>query len=67
MERKLIIEKLAQIRTSKGIAANELSLRLDRAHNYIHEIEKGKNNLSLETFLLICKELDVKPRELFEL
>jgi len=65
MELKDIILKVAQIRTAKGIAAHELSLRLDKAHNYIHEMEKGKNSISLEMFLLICKELEVNPKDLF--
>jgi transcriptional regulator with XRE-family HTH domain len=65
MERKDIVLKLAQIRTAKNISAHELSLRLDKAHNYIHELEKGKNNISLEMFLLICKELGISPKDLF--
>lgn len=65
MERKAIILKLAQIRTAKGIAARELSLRLDKEASYIHEVEKGKNSISLEMFLLICKELEVNPKDLF--
>ena len=65
MERKDIVLKLAQIRTAKNISANELSLRLDKAHNYIHEMEKGKNSISLEMFLQICKELGVNPKDLF--
>ena len=65
MERKDIVLKLAQIRTAKNISANELSLRLDKAHNYIHEMEKCKNSISLEMFLQICKELGVSPKDLF--
>jgi len=65
MERKDIILRLEQIRTAKGIAAHELSLRLGKAHNYIHEIEKGKNSLSLEMFLQVCRELEISLRGLF--
>jgi len=65
MERKGIILELAQIRTAKGISARELSLRLDKSHNYINEMEKGKNSISLEMFLVICKELDINPKDLF--
>ncbi|MCL2228668.1 MAG: helix-turn-helix domain-containing protein [Firmicutes bacterium] len=65
MERKEIVLKLAQIRTEKNISARELSLRLDKSHNYINEMEKGKNNISLEMFLLLCKELGVNPKDLF--
>lgn len=65
MERKDIILKLAQIRTAKGIAAHDLSLRLGKAHNYIHEMEKGKNSISLEMFLQICRELETNPKDMF--
>jgi len=65
MERKDVILKLAQIRTERNISQYELSLRLDKTHTYIHEVEKGKNSISLEMFLRICKELDVDPATVF--
>ena len=65
MDRKDIVLKLAQIRQSKDISAYELSLRVDKAHNYIHSIESGKINPSLDSLLAICNELGIHPRELF--
>ena len=60
-----IISKLAQIRVAKGISQYELSMRLGKSHTYIHDVEKGKNKLTFETFLTICKELEVEPKTLF--
>ena len=68
MERKQVVLNIAKIRESKPkpISAYELSLRLDKAHNYIHSVESGKINISLDSLLRICKELEIHPRELFK-
>jgi len=65
MEKKDIVLKLAQIRVSQNISQYELSLRIGKSQSYIHEVEKGKSNLTLEAFLSMCKELGVDPCELF--
>jgi len=56
---------LAKIRMSKNLSAYELSLRIDKAANYIHQVETGKINPSLRAILAICKVLEIEPRELF--
>ena len=66
MELKDFGLKLAQARTSKGISAYELSLRIGKAPNYVHRIEYGANT-SVKTLLEICKELGIKPKELFDM
>lgn len=66
MNRKEVGLKIAKIRISKDISAYELSLRIDRAHNYINSIEVGKLNPSLESLLRIAKELNVSPKEFFD-
>ena len=65
MDKKDVILKLAQARVSRGISQYELSLRVGKAQCYIHEVEKGKSNLTLEAFLLICQELGINPKDLF--
>ena len=57
--------KLARVRMSKGISAYELSLRIGHAPNYIHQVETGKNNLSLRAILAICEALEIEPKDLF--
>ena len=66
MDRKSICIKIAQIRQSKNISAYELSLRLDKAANYMSYVEMGKVNIKLDTLLMICKELGINPKELFD-
>ena len=58
-------QKLAKVRQSKGMSAYELSLRIERDPSYIHKVENAKMNVSLASLLRICKELDVKPEEVF--
>ena len=65
MDRRTFGIRLAQIRQAKNLSAYELSLRIDRAHNYINSVEIGKVNISLESILRICNELAIKPKELF--
>ena len=65
MDKKEVILKLAQVRVSKNISQYELSLRIGKSQCYIHEVEKGKSNLTLEAFLLICQELGINPKDIF--
>jgi transcriptional regulator with XRE-family HTH domain len=65
MDKKSIILKLAQIRVAKCLSQYELSLRIGKSQCYIHEVEKGKSNLTLEAFLAICDALEVNPKDLF--
>jgi len=65
MDKNEIILKLAQARVSKNLSQYELSLRIGKSQCYIHEVEKGKSNLTLEAFLDICKALEIDPKNLF--
>jgi len=65
MTKEDLVLKLARIRVSKNISQYELSLRVGKSQCYIHEVEKGKSNLTLEAFLNICQELEVNPKDLF--
>jgi len=66
MTKNDIVLKLAQIRVANKISQYQLSLRIGKSQCYIHEVEKGKSNLTLEAFLDICKELEINPINLFE-
>ena len=65
MDLKEFGQKLAKVRQSKGMSAYELSLRIERDPSYIHKVVNAKMNVSLASLLRICKELDVKPEEVF--
>ena len=66
MEFKELGNKIARARMSKGnLSAYELSLRIGRDASYISQVEAGKVNISMKTFLEICNELGIEPQELF--
>jgi len=57
--------RLAKVRQSKNISAYELSLRIGKSTGYMHLIETGKMNVSVDILFKICKELGIEPKELF--
>ncbi|PKD17740.1 XRE family transcriptional regulator [Salegentibacter salinarum] len=59
-------EKIIDPRTNKVISQEELGLRTGHAKKTIGEIERGNTNPTLETLLLIAKELNVTINELFQ-
>jgi len=66
MDRKAFAVKLGQLREARNLSAYELSLRIGKSHNYIHMVEHGKVNISLDMILAIARELEIDPCELFK-
>ncbi len=44
-----------------------MSLSIGQNPGYINNIENGKNNPSLEGFLIICEYLGITPSEFFDM
>jgi DNA-binding Xre family transcriptional regulator len=65
MDRKTLATKIAQVRIAKNLSAYELSLRIGKSTNYMHMVESGKVNISIDTLFEICKALEIKPSEIF--
>lgn len=59
-------ERLAKLRTQKGVSARDMSLSLGQANNYINNIENRKSLPSMQAFFYICEYLDVTPQEFFD-
>ena len=59
-------ERLAKLRTQKGVSARDMSLTLGQANNYINNIENKKALPSMQTFFYICEFLGVTPQEFFD-
>ncbi len=59
-------ERLAKLRTQKGVSARDMSLTLGQANNYINNIENKKSLLSMQAFFYICDFLGVTPQEIFD-
>ena len=61
-----IPDRLAKLRTGKGVSARDMSLSLGQANNYINNIENKKSLPSMQSFLYICEYLGVTPQEFFD-
>ena len=59
-------ERLARLRTQKGVSARDMSLSLGQANNYINNIENKKSLPSMQAFFYICEYLGVTPQEFFD-
>ena len=66
MYEDFIPARLAQLRTSKGVSARDMSLTLGQANNYINNIENKKSLPSMQAFFGICEYLKVSPAEFFD-
>lgn len=59
-------ERLARLRTQKGVSARDMSLSLGQSENYINMIENKKSYPSMAVFFVICEYLKITPQEFFE-
>ena len=60
-------QRLAELRTKKGVSARDMSLSLGQGAGYINNIESGHNLPSMTAFLYICEYLNISPSEFFDL
>lgn len=58
--------RLAQLRTAKGVSAREMSLSLGQGKGYINNIENKHNFPSMAVFFYICEYLEITPKEFFD-
>lgn len=65
MIKKIIAERVANLRIDKGVSAREMSLNLGMAENYINNVENGKSVPSMEVFSYICEYLGVSYCDFF--
>ena len=65
MDELFVRQRIAFLRTNKGISARELSLRLGQSEGYINAIENGKSNPSIRMLEYICEELGVSMSDFY--
>ncbi len=58
-------ERLAQLRTQKGVSARDMSLSLGQSESYINKIENRRTLPSMAGFLYICEYLGIQPQDFF--
>lgn len=66
MYEDFIPERIAKLRTQKGVSARDMSLSLGQANNYINNIENRKSLPAMQSFFYICEYLGVTPQEFFD-
>ena len=66
MYEDFVPERLAKLRTQKGVSARDMSLSLGQANNYINNIENKKSLPAMQSFFYICEYLGVTPHEFFD-
>ena len=66
MYEDFVPERIAKLRTQKGVSARDMSLSLGQANNYINNIENKKSLPSIQSFFYICEFLGVTPQEFFD-
>lgn len=58
-------ERLAQLRSQKGVSARDMSLSLGQSESYINKIENKRTLPSMSGFFFICEYLGIEPHEFF--
>ena len=61
-----IAQRIARLRTNKGVSARDMSLSIGQSHNYVTNIENGKSAPSIQGFLYICEYLNIHPKDFFD-
>ena len=59
-------ERLAKLRTERGVSARGMSLALGKNENYINKIENGKTYPTMILFFEICDFLGVSEKDFFD-
>ena len=59
-------ERLASLRTAKGVSARDMSLSIGQSANYINKIENRKAYPSMQAFFYICEYLNISPGDFFD-
>ncbi len=63
---KIFSTRLKQLRKRKKVSARDMSTHLGQSHNFINNIELGKNFPTMLNFFYICEFLQISPKEYFD-
>ena len=66
MYEKEFAQRLAQLRTQKGVSARDMSLSIGQNPGYINTIENGEAFPTMANFFYICEFLNITPQEFFD-
>lgn len=57
--------RLSTLRQAKNVTARDMSISLGQSHNFINNIESGKNFPTMLNFFYICEFLGISAQEFF--
>lgn len=57
--------RIKSLRQERGLTQTEFAKVCGFDRTYLSRVEKGKQNITMETFLLICSQLQITPDEFF--
>lgn len=64
-QQQLILgQTIRQYRKRAGLSLEQLAEKADLHHNYVGDVERGKENISLAALLRIAKALGIRVRDL---
>lgn len=66
MELDDVRNRLSRLLNSEGISGNRLSLEIDKSIPYVNRFIAGKSDITMSSFLDICKALDIEPKDYFD-
>lgn len=70
MEEKIDIKSIGTrikcLRKEKKLTQEDFSKLCDFDRTYLSRVENGKQNITMDNFLLICQKLSVTPKEFFD-
>lgn len=58
--------RVAELRSKKGVSARDMSLSLGQSESYINKIENRRTLPSMNGFFYICEYLGITPNEFFD-
>ena len=61
-----VAERVAKLRTAKGVSARDMSLSIGQSVNYINQIENRKAEPSMSGLFYICEYFGITPQEFFD-
>ena len=59
-------QRVAELRSQKGVSARDMSLSLGQSESYINKIENKHTLPSMAGFFYICEYLNITPQQFFD-
>lgn len=57
---------LRQLRNKKGFSQMDVAAAADMERSFISDVENGRRNISMNTFMRLCEGLESDPRRVLD-